>query len=476
MIRTNPPTAKLDVQAVQALVQSAIQLMLRGEWAAAESNYLRVLEAFPRHPDALHLLGVLRGKQERNHEAVQLIERALAVRPDVAAFHHNLGGIFRKLGHFGDAERELRRAIQLKPDYGEAYHALAEMTRFKADDPLLAQILARLADPALDARARSFLEFSAGKALDELGDYDRAFAHYVRGNKAANRTFNNDAFKRQVKDSLYVYSRRLVASLEGAGHASRQPVFIVGMPRSGTTLVEQILSSHPRVYGAGELPDMEFVIKRSASMVDTKQAYPNWFPSLPRHGYRELGETYLGRIAGRLPAGGCDRFIDKNPMNFQAVGPILTIFPHAKVIHLVRDPLDTCLSCYFQYFTNGQDFTFDLHALAAFYVDYRRLMEHWQQLFGDRMLEVSYEALLDNQRAETERLLAYCDLEFDAACMNFQASTRAVSTASFMQVRQPLYTSSRHRWMHYAQHLSGLAAELGISIEGQGPEPRRHAA
>lgn len=454
-----------DLKALNARLQAGIQHLQRGESAAAETVFQEVLNSAPDHADALHLLGLLRSRQERNTEALQLIERAISNHPRGAVFHHNIGGIYRKLGRFEEAERAFRQAIRLKPDYGEAYQALTDMVSFKERDPLLLKMRQLLKKQDLDAQTRSYLHFAMGKALDGLGDYDGAFAHYRRGNRAAGRSFDIARFRRQVNDTLSVYSQRYLDTLPGEGHESEQPVFIVGMPRSGTTLVEQILASHPRVYGAGELSDLETVIRLSARMSPVKTHYPNWLPLLPGTSFRQLGKAYLQRVSQQLPDPDVLRFVDKNPLNFQAIGPLLTMLPRARVIHTRRDPLDTCLSCYFQHFASGQDFSFDLDTLAAFYRGYQRLMDHWQTLFGERILTVSYESLLADQQAGTRRLLAFCELEFDQACLNFFATERAVNTASVYQVRKPLYTTSRNRWVNYAKHLDGLAEGLGVSLE-----------
>lgn len=446
-------------------LNQAMSQQVEGNLEAAESIYLEVLKSEPRNPDANHLLGLIRGEQDRHDEAVRLIETAIEINPDVAAFHHNIAGIYRRTGRLEDAENEFREAIRLKPDYGEAYQGLAEMVRFERNDPVLRQILEQLEHSDLDKSVRCYFHFAAGKMYDDIGEYDLAFRHYLQGNRDANKDFDSGGFRQQIKDTIYVYSRSYLDSIAGSGHESRQPIFVTGMPRSGTTLVEQILASHSKVFGAGELNDLKYIVNSASEISKIKQPYPNCVPGLTRQNYRQLGQAYLERVGKILPEGKYDQVVDKHPLNFQFIGLIFSMFPNARVIHTVRDPLDTCLSCFFQNFTRGQHYSFDLIKLAHFYNDYRRLMEHWDSLYEGRILTVSYEALLEDQKQETLRLLEYCDLAFEDACLNYFDTERVVKTASFRQVRQPIYKTSKNRWRNYTGHLHQVAEILGVPME-----------
>jgi len=259
--------------------------------------------------------------------------------------------------------------------------------KFERGDPFIAQVFDQLKSGNLPQNVRVYFHFAAGKYLDDIGEYREAFNHYKAGNSAARKDFDSVEFRQQVKDTIYAFSPSHVAANTGAGHASEQPVFIVGMPRSGTSLVEQILASHSGVYGAGELNEMKLVARAAAQLSRTRQNYPACVAGLTGPMYRRLGEEYL-RLLTRVVPGEFQRVVDKHPLNFQFAGMILLMFPQARVIHTVRDPLDTCLSCFFQNFTKGQHYSFDLVKLANFYVDYKRLMEHFESLFGDRILRV----------------------------------------------------------------------------------------
>lgn len=444
-------------------LKQAVQWQLNGKLTEAEQIYQSILRTEPDQPDANHLLGLIRSEQDLDDEAVTLIEKAISLHDSAAPFHHNIAGIYRRLGRLADAEREFRRAIELKADYGEAYQGLGEMVRFSKGDRIEQQIQEQLATGNLDDRVRHYFHFAAGKYYDDVGDYGRAFEHYVAGNKEAHRSFDSAAFRKQIKDTLYVYGSTLVRMHAGAGVDSKQPVFVVGMPRSGTTLIEQILSSHSGVFGAGELNDMKFIARGTTELSQVKQPFPNSISGMARSAYAQLGEEYIRRLNLLTKGQQYARIVDKHPLNFQFIGLILHLFPNAKIIHTTRHPLDTCLSCFFQNFTKGQDYSFDLITLAHFYNDYRRLMEHWQMMFPGRILNVAYESMLDGQEAQTRRMLDFCDLEFEQGCIAFHETDRAIKTASFMQVRQPIYHSSRNRWQNYATQLTEVARIIGVA-------------
>ncbi len=446
-------------------LKRAMALQIEGKFAEAEGIYTEILASEPDSADANHLLGLVRSEQDRNEEAVALIEKAIGVNGSAAPFHHNIAGIYRRMGMLDKAENEFRRAISLKGDYGEAFQGLDEMVKFEKGDPLLAQISAQLDNPQLDQKTRCYFSFAAGKYYDDIGEYDLAFSHYLDGNREADRTFDSAGFRQQIKDTIYVYGNACLRLNAGAGHPSEQPTFVVGMPRSGTTLIEQILASHSGVYGAGELNDMKYVARSATNVSQVKQAFPNCVSGIPKKRYQDLANDYLQRVARVVDRADYLRVVDKHPLNFQFVGLIFHLFPNAKVIHTIRNPLDTCLSCFFQNFTKGQHYAFDLVKLAHFFNDYRRLMEHWELVFPGRIHNVRYENVLENQEAETRRLLAFCGIPFEDGCLEFHRTDRVVKTASFLQVRKPLYKTSRNRWQNYARQLADVIRILGVSVK-----------
>ncbi len=444
-------------------LRRAIKLQLAGNLSAAEVIYRQVLEQDPDSADGNHLLGLIKSDQDKNDEAIELICKAIDLKPDAAPFHHNIAGIFRRMGSLGRAEQEFRIAIDLDPGYGEAYQGVSEMLTFEPGDPLLDRVLEQLQKPGLASQQKSYFHFAAGKIFDDLKNYEEAFQHYTAANHHAGKSFDNAAFRQQVSDTIYTYNRRLAN--RNSGNQDRQPVFIVGMPRSGTTLVEHIMASHSQVFGAGELNDMKFVASSAARISGSGLTYPNCMPLISAGGYSLLASEYRERIAKIEASQTYARVVDKHPLNFQFLGFILQMFPRATIIHTRRHPLDTCLSCFFQNFTSGQHYSFDMKNLALFYLNYDRLMEHWMQLFPGRILEVEYETLLADQDAQTRRILDHCGLDFEEACMNFYKTDRVVKTASFLQIRKPLYRTSVGRWRNYASQLGMLASALGVSTD-----------
>lgn len=446
-------------------LQRAVKLQTGNQPKLAEEIYLQILKEDPDNADAKHLLGLIRADQDLYEESIALITAAMRINPTASSFHHNIAGIYRRLGETAEAERQFREAIRLKPDYGEAYQGLAEVVQFSSDDPLLTQLLEQLDNSDLDGRIRCYFHFAAGKIYDDIGDYRRAFQQYQQGNVAAGRRFDSAAHRQRIKDTIYVYSRDYLKRRGVVGNESEIPVFVVGMPRSGSTLIEQILASHSSIYGAGELNDLQAVVRTTQELSSANNPYPNCIPQLSSGSLRRLASAYLNRVEKLADDKEISRIVDKHPLNFQFLGLIFDMFPRAKVIHSRRDPLDTCLSCFFQNFTIGQDYSFDLKQLAHFCNDYKRLMEHWDVLYPDSILTVDYESLIENQEAESRRMIKFCDLNWEDACLAFHKTERVVKTASFMQVRQPIYESSRGRWKRYANQLREVAAILGVKVE-----------
>lgn len=448
-----------------SLLKAAMDLQVDEKYAEAEDIYRQILNEQPGQPDALHLLGLVRDQQKNSKEALELIEKAISLLPNVASFHHNIAGIYRKTGQMKKAEEGFREAIRLKADYTEAYQGLAEMVTFERGDPFIEMLNQQLSNSKLSLVKRSYLNFAAGKYYDDIGDFASAFKNYGEGNKNASKTYDSVQFSNQVKDLLYLYDRKYLASLKNTGDNSDLPVFVVGMPRSGTSLVEQILASHSAVYGAGELNDVKRIVRSGYELSAIKQAWPKFLPGLEKAQLKKLASEYLHGIRGLVPDASKRKVVDKHPLNFQFIGLILGILPQASIIHTIRHPLDTCLSCFFQNFSRGQEYSFDLKKLGFFYRDYIRLMEHWDQCYPGRILHVHYESLINNQEVEIRRILDYCNLAFEPACLEFYKTERDIQTASFLQVRKPIYKTSKGRWRNYLPQLQELADIIDYPLE-----------
>jgi tetratricopeptide (TPR) repeat protein len=445
-------------------VGKASQLYRQGQFDQADEIYLTVLSKEPENPVALHFHGLIEARRNNKASALELLEKALQLQPGKAHFHHNSAGVFARLGMKERAMEHFQQAIRLKPDYAEAYQGLTECRSFKEDQQLLSAILQQLDSETLSDLDRSYMHFAAAKICADSETYDQAFEHYRKANQLRGIRFRSKQYTRLINYQIKQFSPKFVSERSEWGLFDHTPIFVLGMPRSGTTLVEQILASHSRVFGAGELNDMRRIGEAIERFSDSKTPYPLCLGSTPQNRLLELGIEYLNRL--KSLSNGEKRVVDKNPHNFRHVGLILLMFPNAKIIHTNRDPIDTCLSCYFQSFTQGQEYSFDLDNLAVFYNGYRKIMRHWKRLFPDRIYDIQYEELISDQERAIRDLLEFCELSWDESCLDFHKTERNVITASKFQVRKPIYKTSVQRWKHYEKHLQPLIDKLDLGSNG----------
>ena len=314
---------------------------------------------------------------------------------------------------------------------------------------------------------RMYLGYALGKAYEDIKAYDKSFENLKIGNslKRAASRFSIDEVKATVDEIIETFSKDVFENTLST-QTEHSPIFIIGMPRSGTTLVEQIIASHSEVIGGGELTLLRDVITghgdANISVVQLSKSgksYPEGVLTVSASDLSKMGQAYMDLAAGRLGTTGS--FTDKMPRNFFFAGLIKLILPDAKVIHCKRSPLDTCLSCYSIHFPYGQEFSNDLSELGQYYREYDRLMAHWKSVLGDWVLDVEYENLVTDPKSGTERLLNFCELPWQDACLEFHKTDRQVTTASAAQVRQPIYKSAMKRWQHFDQHLGPLIDALG---------------
>lgn len=421
-------------------------------------RFQQVLEREPQHGGALLGLGDALGAAGRQREAETVLERLLAGEPANAGAHFALGQMRKQLGKFAASREAFARAVALAPDNPSCHCALAESATFKEGDPRLASLeaLARRED-GFAAQQRAELQFALFKAYDELNRPAEAFAALEKANGLYRALVPYDeaevfAFFRALTKT---YSAEAIADLKGAGHPSDVPIFVVGMPRSGTTLVEQILASHPEVHGAGELLYVQDLILGGFAGSD----YPSDLRALGADGLRKFGGYYAVRLSGLAPD--AKRIVDKLPANFRHLGLLHLALPNARFIHVRRDAKDTCFSCYTRLFANGLNYSCELGELGRYYRAYEGLMAHWHHVLpSSALIEVQYETLISDFEREARRLVAFCGLAWDERCLRFHETDRAVRTLSEFQVRRPLYTSSIGRWRRYEQWLEPLLAAL----------------
>jgi Sulfotransferase family len=372
------------------------------------------------------------------------------------------------LGRTEEARRAFETAVQLAPRRVLFYAGLAEIRRFAKGDRHLAAMKNLARDLARLGREEQIqLHFALGKAFADLTQHDRSFCHLLAGNTLKRQQINYDeaTVLGEFDRIRAVFTRGLMQDKRGLGHPSSVPVFIIGMPRSGTTLVEQMLASHPKVFGAGELSDFRDAVVRLAAREAVPQPYPETVSSMTGPKLFSLGADYLAHVRRMAPS--ADRITDKMPGNFLAAGLVHLALPNARIIHIRRDPIDTCFSCFSTLFAADHPHAYDLGELGRYYRAYAALMEHWHDLFPvEVMIEVQYETLVTDFEGEARRIVAHCGLDWDDACLAFYRTQRPVQTASMLQVRQPIYQSSVGRWRPYQDMLGPLLEALrGYPIE-----------
>ncbi len=433
----------------------ALALSESGEHQEAITLAKEVVAAAPNDAPPLFLLGRVLHHGKEIAESVALMERCLAMMPEHADAWSLQGQNHSALGHFDDAEACFRKSIALDPTKSESWRSLAKMGRL-AGAEAEAVLRATLHDEKLPLWDRAVSGFALGAVHDKAGAYDEAFQAYSLGNRLA-RALNTQrgevnnpaAFRKDIDNLIAAFTPGVFAAGRPKGNQSEQPVFVVGMPRSGTTLVEQIAASHARVKGVGETADMEALIRRVEARQPGLHA-TQWNPAV----IREETEGHLAALRKRV--GEADRVVDKLPDNVALVGLITMLFPRARVILCYRDVRDIGLSCYFQHFLATMPWSFDLNDCGVRMREIYRLMDHWQRVEPLRMLKVVYEDLVADLEGQSRRIIDFLGLDWGPNCLNFHKTEREVFTASQWQVRQPLYASSVGRWRHYRQHIQPL--------------------
>jgi tetratricopeptide (TPR) repeat protein len=416
----------------------------------------RAIQLDPRRAGGYIALGNALARTNRTDDAIAAYRRASEIRPDNAEIALGLGNVLKTIGRQQEAIAAYRDGIRLKPDFAELYWSLSNLKTFRfAPDEITAMQQALESGPLPESAVVHFC-FALGKACEDHGDYPRAFAYFQRGN-ALRRTqehydpVNAEQIGERIRE---VFSAAFIRENDGAGFADVAPIFIIGLPRSGSTLIEQILASHSEVEATHELPEGGRLIRFIDRQRIGGKTYPEAVLGFSRQAFAEIGQRY-DRETQRYRVGK-PRFIDKMPNNFAMVGLLQLAMPNARFINARRDPRDTCLSCYKQLFARGQSFCYDLMELGDYYIEYQRMIDHWNRVLPGRVLDVQYEAVVADLRGQTHRILEFCDLPWEDACLRYYATERAVRTASSEQVRQPIYGDAVGVWRHYETELKPL--------------------
>jgi tetratricopeptide (TPR) repeat protein len=434
-----------------------------GRPAEALQHLDQLFEDEPEQPGHVNLRAATLGRLGDFEEAIRLYETVIERAPRQPRVWVSYGHMLKTVGRSSEGIAAYRRALEFDPTLGDAWWSLANLktVRFTGDD--IATIKAALENGRLRDNDRFHLEFALGKALHDAGRPDEAFAHYSAGNSLRRRfhPHNADQITGIVDRSIVTFTCEVLDA--PGGSQAPDPIFIVGMPRAGSTLIEQILASHSLIEGTSELPDMPAVARE-------RRPYPDSVATMTADERRAAGEAYLRRAAVQRRT---DRplFIDKLPNNWLFVPFIHLVLPNAKIIDARRHPLGCCFSNFRQHFARGQDFTYDLEDLGRYYSDYVRLMAHVDAMLPSRVHRVIYERMVDDTEAEVRALLDYCGLEFEPGCLEFHRTERAVRTASSEQVRQPIYRDATEEWRAYELHLAPLEQALGPVLDAYPDAP-----
>lgn len=441
------------------------------ERALVEINRLLAVE--PNNLGHLNLKAAVQCRIGDYEPAIDIYAKLVARDPRHPSVWMSYGHALKTAGHTARAIDAYRRGVELQPSFGEIWWSLANLKTFRFSGDDLAVMQRQLARSDLGEDDRLHLEFAVGKALEDGGDYESSFAHYAQGNaiRHAQLNYRADETTARVQHIRQRYTSEFFAARAGCGHTSSDPIFIVGLPRAGSTLIEQILSSHSMVEGTMELPEVTSITRslREQAHAASEMPYHEALASLDASALHELGERYLEhtRIQRKTSA---PLFIDKMPNNFMHIGLIHLMLPNAKIIDARRHPLACCFSGFKQHFARGQSFSYSLQDLGRYYRDYVALMTHFDQALPGRIHRVIYEYMVDDTEGEVRRLLDHCGLPFEESCLRFFQNERPVRTASSEQVRRPIYRDGVDHWRHYDRWLAPLEQALG-PVLGCYPEP-----
>ena len=433
-----------------------------------QDRFAKALECFDRAialaPDdaqAHFLRGATLAPASFTFEAIEAYEKCLELQPSHPGALLGRGHLLKGVGRYNEAVASYDACIRERPDSGEAYWSLANLKTFRFSDAVIAEMERRVRGSGLTVQSEVNFLFALGKAWEDRGDYERAWAYYQEGNTKQRADVAYDPVRTEAASDRLIdtFSGDFLASRAGVGLPDPAPIFIVGLPRSGSTLLEQILASHSQVEGTGELA----YVPRVANSLNRNRAdgitYPEAALELGPSHFRSLGEEYLAYARQHLRSD-TPRFIDKMPNNFPQIGFMSLILPTARIIDARRHPLDACLSCYRQLFAKGQEFTYDLTEVGEYYLQYQRMMDHWAAVLPGRVLTLQYEEVIADFENQVRRLLEFCGLPWEDACLRFYENERPIRTPSAEQVRQPIYDRSVGYWLNYAQYLDELVAVI----------------
>ena len=453
------------------LLERAVELKPKfaGAWADLAETYTesekfgealdavqRVIKLQPNMPFGHMIRGSILGKKDDHEGAINAFKEALEIEPEHIGSNMGLGNTLKTIGRYDEAVKSYKKCIEAQPLFSEAYWSLANLKTYSFDDDEIKNMEKHVQSQDLTPASKAFFHIAIANAKEKQMKYGEAWYHFHTGNELRRTSEIYDSVTTQVTHDALIetFDEEFVNSTKGSGCQSDAPIFILGLPRSGSTLIEQILASHSRVEGTRELPDISLLGRRLTKSKPPGVKYPDAVKHMTDEEKIEYGESYLEtskRYRTDKP-----RFIDKMPNNFAHIGFIKTILPNAKIINAKRHPLDSCVSSFKQLFYKGQSWSYDLFEIGEYYLEYERMMDHWHSLYPGEIYDIQYENIVNNQEDESRALIQYCGLDWEDSCLRFYENKRSVNTASSEQVRQPIYKGAMYAWKNYESEIGAL--------------------
>ena len=451
---------RLNPACAEVYYNMACSMECQGDKEKAIRYYKKAARIKDDYVDANFNMGELQRKQENYSEAVEYFNKTIAIDCDNPITLKNVGVRMKYMGEMDDANKLYQRALQLKPDDGEIYRELGRLNRCHKGDSIIKQMENIYKKENLSFDKKLHLCFALGKANEDIGNYEKSFGFYLEGNKMRRSTYDYhiEQDSRRIDRIRKVFNKKHIKQMQGKGCLNRSPIFIVGMPRSGTSLTEQILSSHSDVHGGGELDYLPKIADHLFSEGTNEDDLIEKLTTLKPNEMKSLGDEYIEKI--RALNQDKKNITDKMPANYALIGLIFIILPHAKIVHCRRDPMDTCFSIFKNLFSQGR-YYFDMREIGSNYKLYSGMMEHWKKVLPiNSYYEIQYENLIQDQEKETRELLRFCELDWSDECLLFNETRRNVETASATQVRRPIYKESVEKWLKFKKWLKPMKEAL----------------
>jgi len=422
--------------------------------------FRKATELRPNWAEGWAGLGTMQTRSSQHEEGIESYKKSIELKANQPRVHLSLGHVYKTTGNQEACISSYNEAISFDNNFGEAYWSLANLKTYKFSGEEISSMEKKIELTEVPEREKVHFLFSLGKAFEDMGNYDESFEYYKRGNdlNRGRTTYDPKAIEALSERLKQFFTEERFHENKDFGDNSNSPIFIVGLPRSGSTLIEQILASHSKIEGTMELPNIMNIARKLGNSTKDRTAYPEVIESLQGSDLTDLGKSFIEET--QFLRTGKQYFIDKMPNNFSHIGLIKLILPNAKVIDARRNPMDTCFSCFKQLFARGQAFTYDLSEIARYYVNYVNLMDHWDKVLPGYVFKVQHEDLINNQEGVTRDLIDFCEVDFESSTLEFYKTKRAVKTASSEQVRQPINTKGVNQWKNYEAHLKDLKFHL----------------